>query len=210
MATIYFPESRPSEHKLAALIEDCRKIELAPDHQNEASSWTCQVALGFDAKGGLPQVACFPSHYTEVISAFVWRENAIRLVLQFHTELRVTKLMQDNLGRILQYMDAILCCLAQEAGNVASKDRDPKWRCKVFDSYLAIDFFVGRHEPSMVRNFRRQSDLNIDRVDVAQIGQKSHIFQIMPPLTLMFPSYYRLEGACRQPWRCLVWSPIII
>lgn len=175
MATTFFPESRTGGRKLAELIENDRKTEFVADQENKASNWACQVVVGFDEKRGSLRVARFPSHYMEVIRAFLWRESAIRLVLQWRAKLGVTKLMEDNLGRILKYMDTIFTRLCKEAANVASEDRDPEWRCKVFDSYLAIEFFVGRHEPSMVREFRRHSDVNIDRVNVAQVGQKSHI-----------------------------------
>ena len=173
---MYFPESEPGPRKIAQLLAQGRVVKLIPKGE-EWTKWTCHVQVGYDEKCGLPILVQLPHHYGEAINAFVWREQALWLVLQFKEELCLMPNIITNFSMVLAYMDAILCRLAEEASHVKEEDRTQKWRCKVFDDYLAIEFYVSRHEPRFIRDFRRKHDLNIDCVNVAEIGQNSRTFQ---------------------------------
>ncbi|KAI6140222.1 hypothetical protein BKA82DRAFT_4019515 [Pisolithus tinctorius] len=146
MATQYFPSSlgSVSKSRIDSVLENDRSVRLAAGNE---SSWTSQV-IGDTGD----MVAQLPAHYYEHLQAFFWREKAIRLVLQFQEELEIVR----------------------EAKSTKRDARVPDWRSPTFDNYILIEYHVERHEPEMVREYRRKNNYNINMQSIEDINWHAH------------------------------------
>ncbi|KAI6140227.1 hypothetical protein BKA82DRAFT_4019520 [Pisolithus tinctorius] len=103
-------------------------------------------------------------------------KKAIRLVLRFKKkgEVQVEEPLVENLTMILAYMNRVFVQVVVEAKKVKRTDRTLDWRSPTFDNYLLIEYFVRRHEPAQVRNYRRNNDHNINRASIAEVDWVRH------------------------------------
>ncbi|KAI6137954.1 hypothetical protein BKA82DRAFT_4022119 [Pisolithus tinctorius] len=168
MATQYFPSSlgSVSKSRIDSVLENDRSVRLAAGNE---SSWTSQV-IGDTGD----MVAQLPAHYYEHLQAFFWREKAIRLVLQFQEELEVQDRLKSNLTLILVYMDRVFTQIVREAKSTKRDARVPDWRSPTFDNYILIEYHVERHEPEMVREYRRKNNYNINMQSIDDINWHAH------------------------------------
>ncbi|KAF8438807.1 hypothetical protein L210DRAFT_3504575 [Boletus edulis BED1] len=104
--------------------------------------------------------ALFPDHYLEHVRRYCWREDCIRMVLEFGDKLQIPHTLQYNLEMVLWYMDEVFNRL--EAETKRDVEKDPICRSKTFDSYLKIEYWVSHHEPTHVRDYRRSHNRNIN------------------------------------------------
>ncbi|KAI6155863.1 hypothetical protein BKA82DRAFT_4011275 [Pisolithus tinctorius] len=167
---MYYPSSLGFIHNLKALLKKDRHVRLA-EGGSEGTIWPCQVTHADDKV-----VVELPHHYYEPIQAFTWREKAIRLVLRFKKkgEVQVEEPLVENLTMILAYMNRVFVQVVVEAKKVKRTDRTLDWRSPTFDNYLLIEYFVRRHEPAQVRNYRRNNDHNINRASIAEVDWVRH------------------------------------
>ncbi|KAI6149954.1 hypothetical protein BKA82DRAFT_4014375 [Pisolithus tinctorius] len=146
---MYYPSSLGFIHNLKALLKKDRHVRLA-EGGSEGTIWPCQVTHADDKV-----VVELPHHYYEPIQAFTWREKAIRLVLRFKKKGEVAG------GRA--------------AGG--ESDHDPRIYEQGFRSSSCggeEKYFVRRHEPAQVRNYRRNNDHNINRASIAEVDWVRH------------------------------------
>ncbi|KAI6137533.1 hypothetical protein BKA82DRAFT_4023803 [Pisolithus tinctorius] len=138
---------------------------------SEGTIWPCQVTHADDKV-----VVELPHHYYEPIQAFTWRGKAIQLVLRFKKkgEVEVEEPLVENLTMILAYMNRVFVQVIVEAKKVKCTDRTLDWCSPTFDNYLPIEYFVRRHEPAQVRNYRRNNDHNINRASIAEVDWVHH------------------------------------
>lgn len=155
MATIYFPQRAPNDERANRLVLQRRAI-----HDRDGSP--SEVSVDSEV------VASIPTHYIKHIKRFFWREDCIRLVLHLHNKVPISHRLQKNLKMILWYMDHVFKRLVAELPD--ELDKNDASRSSTFDCYLKVEYWVGRHEPVHVRNYRRSNDRNIDRSDVEELG----------------------------------------
>lgn len=120
-------------------------------------------------------VASIPTHYLKHVRQFLWREDCLRLVLHLYNNVEIPRPLYNNLKLVLYYMDEIFKRFIAELSK-GPDDDDDYLRSKTFDSYLRVEYWVGRHEPVHVREYRRSNDQNIDRGDITTLGECSPCF----------------------------------
>src|SRR6266568_5063198 len=155
MATIHFPQTAPTDARVTKLIMKRRAI-----HHCENS--LSQVSVDRSV------VASIPSQYLDHIKRFIWREDCLRLVLHLYNVIDIPQKLHRNLKMVLCYMEEVFKCFIAEIPK--ELDQNNTSRSRTFDSYLKVEYWVGRHEPVYVREYRRSNDRNIDRSDVQKLG----------------------------------------
>ncbi|KAF8435842.1 hypothetical protein L210DRAFT_934798 [Boletus edulis BED1] len=160
MATVYYPDHVPGKVKLARLLKMKRDVVTYENSSNFA----------VHSRG---QPTCFlPGYYLDHMNRFIWREEAIRLVLQFRNQLDISDELEGNLKMVLWYMDDVFDrILAETEGNSVAY---AILHSDIFDSYSVIEFFVRRHEPKSVVTFRRREDINLDRARIDDCDWKAY------------------------------------
>lgn len=159
MATAYFPRTVPMSRKTQKMIDTRRTISTFVDSQI------------FDVNVNNRPVASFPRHYLQHIRRFIWHEDSIRIVLRLGDQLNIPCELENNIKMILWYMDEVFKRLVAE---IPRRIQDTaEYHSRTFDSYLKIEYWVGRHEPTHLRDYRRANDLNIDQTNVDQFGESS-------------------------------------
>ena len=101
----------------------------------------------------------------------MWREDCLRLVLHLHKEIDISDQLHKNLKMILWYMDEVFKRFVAELPKRLNENDAS--RSQTFDRYLKVEYWVGRHEPVNVRNYRRSNNQNIDRSVVTELGMYS-------------------------------------
>ena len=162
MPTILFPENIPSKQKLKRLLATRRQVTI-----DNKTNLVC-VAVNGRTMLTLPL-----QHYLIHIQHFLWREDAIRLVLHYSAQLNVSEELSDNLKMCLWYMDLVMEGMISESGPTVT-DKST-FRSEVFDWYLVLEYWVRRHEPLKVREFRRNSDRNLNHSSTNECGECSGI-----------------------------------
>jgi len=161
MATLHFPDHVPKGVKLGRLLSTRRIVRV---YENTS---LVDVETNGDVLMSLTE------RYVKHIQYFVWREDTIRLVIHFARQLKIETELENNLKMILWYMDEVHNAIVDQSDPDITEDSP--FRSPVFDSYLFIEYFVGRHEPLNVRQYRRDQDRNIDRGDIMECGESSSI-----------------------------------
>jgi len=158
MATTYFPQKAPNDACANDLILKRRAIQK-PDG--------CPFQISVDSS----VVVSIPSHYVRHMERFMWREDCLRLVLHLHKEIDISDQLHKNLKMILWYMDEVFKRFVAELPKRLNENDAS--RSQTFDRYLKVEYWVGRHEPVNVRNYRRSNNQNIDRSVVTELGMYS-------------------------------------
>lgn len=89
------------------------------------------------------------------------------MVLSFAWQLELDSSWKMALSRILVYMYKVWQESEKEAAeeeNIAAVQKralDDQWRSMTLDRYLGIEFYIRRHEPAIVREFRRSHMVNV-------------------------------------------------
>lgn len=172
MASQHFPSKTIDTSHISDLTKFSYTVMHAP---RPGPQWTCQLMKSFvhghDKQLTSTLVQDLPDHYTENLKMFTWRRNVISILIHYQRETGLSKLddLLLTLQRYLVYMECIIDILVKEAGVV--DDRVPHWRCRTFDLYLITEFCVRRHEPEAVRQYRRTSNVNLNRVDINTLGE---------------------------------------
>jgi hypothetical protein len=164
MTSLHFPESVPGNETVQRLVAIRRKIQTFGDDHNFG------IFVNQEVEG------LFPIYYLDHIRRFFWREDCLRMVLHFCNTSILPLALQDNLRMVLAYMDEVFNNFVKEIPQEYSLMNT---RSKTFDAYLKIEFWVGRHEPPYVRQYRRANERNIDRSCVMECGTSLVRFQIL-------------------------------
>ncbi|KAI5999284.1 hypothetical protein EDD15DRAFT_2193946 [Pisolithus albus] len=163
MSHAYFPETAPEATTLDSMMQK-RKIVKGSE------SSRCVIKIR-DDDDETREIDIPGSYYTHM-QRFVWRERAICAVLTNSEELEVGEELQDTLKKVLWYMGGIFERICVESRKAVA--REQQWRSEVFDKYLKIEYHVMRHEPWLVRQFRRNNDMNLDRSKVTELDWKAY------------------------------------
>ncbi|KAI6014166.1 hypothetical protein EDC04DRAFT_3094136, partial [Pisolithus marmoratus] len=81
-------------------------------------------------------------------------------MLSFARQLELDSPWEVALSKILVYMYRVWQESEKEAAEeekiaaVQKRELDDQWRSKTLDKYLGIEFYIRRHEPAIVREFR--------------------------------------------------------
>ncbi|KAG6369567.1 hypothetical protein JVT61DRAFT_14272 [Boletus reticuloceps] len=166
MATLLFPDHLPLNGGTLIHINTRREIQRFADN----------VAFGITVEGETARI--LPIHYLDHIRRFFWREDCIRLVLQFYAKIIIPSDLEENLQLVLAYMDEVFKCFVAEFPPYS--ELLPTSRSKTFDNYLKIEFWVGRHEPTHVRDYRRSNERNLDRSDITECDWEAYEARLGP------------------------------
>lgn len=157
MATAHYPNHVPGATKLNRLLKTTRHV-VQYNH-------TPSFAVFSDGAS-----ACqLPQRYLDHLRRFVWREEAIRLVLRHRNELDLPEILEDNLKMVLWYMDCLFDRLAAEANQ--DRNMNAAFRSDIFENYLIIEYCVRRHEPKAITKFRSESQIVLDRTSLKRCGK---------------------------------------
>ncbi|KAI6029949.1 hypothetical protein PISMIDRAFT_24005 [Pisolithus microcarpus 441] len=152
MSHAYFPDTVPEGTTLDLMMAKRKVVEGSEARR-------CLVKIREDDAD--TKEIDLPGSYYAHMQRFVWRETAIRVVLANSETLGVGEGLQDTLKQVLWYMCGIFERIGVESRKAIA--RQPQWRSEAFDNYLKIEYHVMRHEPWLVREFRRNNDTNLDR-----------------------------------------------
>ncbi|KAI6096127.1 hypothetical protein F5141DRAFT_1067849 [Pisolithus sp. B1] len=169
MSHAYFPESVPEDATLNALMNKRRTIE-----GSEATRCIMKVHV----LANKTQEINLPGSYCNHMRHFVWRENAIWLVLSRSDDLKVEEGLSEMLKKVLWYMGGIFERICVESRKATA--REPEWHSETFDSYLQIEYYVLRHEPWLIREFRHNHDMNINRCKVKDLDWIQYEMKLGP------------------------------
>ena len=129
MVTILYPENIPSKQKLKRLLATRRQVSV-----DSKSKLVCITVSG-------RTVLTLSQHrYLVHIQHFLWREDAIRLVLHYSAQLDISEELSDNLKMCLWYMDLVMEGMISESGPTVT-DKST-FQSKVFDWYLVLEYWV--------------------------------------------------------------------
>ncbi|KAN0101315.1 hypothetical protein V8E55_001299, partial [Tylopilus felleus] len=106
-----------------------------------------------------------PDSYHAHLQRFVWREEAIRLVLAHEEELELSEDFVDNITMFMWYMDNVFKRMMIESGPKVKK-AESSYHSPTFDNYLLVEHCVRRHEPVNVRAWRRTTDVPFEDFNV--------------------------------------------
>lgn len=158
MATSYYPNDVPTTQTLRRLLETHRKV------WSDAHSRVVEVAI--DGK----VLLVLPDSYHAHLQRFVWREEAIRLVLAHEEELELSEDFVDNITMFMWYMDNVFKRMMIESGPKVKK-AESSYHSPTFDNYLLVEHCVRRHEPVNVRAWRRTTDVPFEDFNVHECGE---------------------------------------
>jgi len=153
MSMSHFPDGVPTETELQGLLAIRREVKT--DGLAGNNGWTCAVY----SEGNIDQV--LPSHYHDHLKEFFWREASISLVLTFRKELSIPQELQNTVAKVLKFMNIVYMCLKRDAKRVQVVSHTPEWRSTTFDR--CIEYWVKRHEPFLVREFRRKNKVVVNQ-----------------------------------------------
>lgn len=158
MATVFYPDNIPSNTDVDLLLHTRRSLRSNRNSTN--------VAVIVDDR----HVLNAPEQYVAHLKRFFWREDALRVILiKFMDDDALSITLEGNLKCILQYMDAVFKEFVADMGR--HKGSDDAFRCRLFDHYLSIEFWVRRHEPRNVLKYRYDHEQSLDRCDALKLGK---------------------------------------
>ena len=153
---MYYPNKAPTDQTLRRLLRTHRRVRI---DTHSASIQVIQDSV---------VVLSLPTSYRVHIQRFVWRERAIRLVLDHAEELELADDLEVNLSMIMLYMDNVFRRIATES--TSAFVQEPTYRSTTFDSYLLTEYHIRRHEPMYVREWRRDNDDVLELASVDECG----------------------------------------
>lgn len=159
MATHHYPDHVPGATKFRRLLKTTRKVV----------TYTNSTSFAVFCDG--VSACVLPARYIDHIRRFIWREDAIRLVLNHNNVVDIPELLEENITLVLWYMDNVFDRLVTES-NLERAATAP-FRSDVFENYLIIEYWVRRHEPKNITRFRKQNSRNLDRSSLKDCGKSN-------------------------------------
>ncbi|KAI5984881.1 hypothetical protein EDD15DRAFT_2201005 [Pisolithus albus] len=163
MSHAYFPETVPDDTTLYSIMEKRKTVK-------GSEGGRCVIKIRDDDDE--TREIDIPGSYFTHMQRFVWRERAIRAVLANSEMLGIGEGLEDTLKKVLWYMGGIFERICVESRKAIA--REQQWRSEAFDNYLKIEYHVMRHEPWLIREFRRNNDTNLDRSKVTELDWKAY------------------------------------
>lgn len=170
MTTNYYPDNVPTAQTLRRMLNTHRKVCASMERS------PVDVSIEGDI------VLTLPWSYRIHIQRFVWREEAIRLVLDHTRDLKLSEDLADNLKMLLCYMDNVFKRIVAESKPFVEEGSND--RNTVFDKYLRTEYLVRRHEPMKVREWKRENDTILEDGDVDGYGKCSSLTNATSSLNL--------------------------
>lgn len=165
MTDLFFPNTAPSQQELRLLM----LIRYIPSTKAKGQyfevnvrNWELQVMSD-------PGVVSVPIHYHEHLRRFIWRQMVFMELLTRGSDLDLAHALRPMLQRYVLYMDGIVEGLLTTA---KVKKPDPGFRSRLFDLYLVVEYYVGRHEYDIVGDWRGSNlDIVLECQDVETLGK---------------------------------------
>lgn len=133
-----------------------------------------------------------PELFQKHMAAFLWRESAIRLVLLYARELKLSNALADTLAMILWYMDVVFNCSLFEFQATAATSND--CHSMTFNQYLKIEYWARRHEPKFVNASPIMADPNL----ISDCGEGVYIIIMLPGLISSI--LFEIGTCTSMPW----------
>ncbi|KAI5981107.1 hypothetical protein EDD15DRAFT_2204517 [Pisolithus albus] len=164
MIDLFFPVDPPPRDELQ-LIDLIRYMALPP----EGDKFVVQ-AMNTDYNTFACDPFDVPSYYYEHVRRFIWRHRLFIGVEKQADKLSLAVGLPTRLQRYISYLDAMIEGLFVEARRSQGND----WRSSLFDLYLSVDYFVGRHEHNRGNVWREHNpDKIMTTVDVTTLDWRT-------------------------------------
>lgn len=169
MADRFFPNTIPTTNELNLIM--LVRYVLGPDKRGGQDF--CQV-LAKDwvtKRRSYKDGILVPSTYLVHLQHFLWRELAFMEVYlrAGKQEVEIPPGLSPLLQKYIMYMDGMLEGLLTTARKNQS---NAQYRSSLFDSYLVVEYFVGRHEYDVVGNWRlKNADTILECEDAFKLGK---------------------------------------
>lgn len=149
----YFPISVPDQNELRLILLVCYTLSTKKSTYGffTVKMRNCEICLPSD-----PSTILVPLQYKEHLHHFLWQETLFMEVVSQRTTGRLT-LSQKAMSladHYIMYMDGMLEGLLTTA---RKRENDPGYRSVTFDTYLVVEYFVGRHDEHNIAGQWRKS-----------------------------------------------------
>lgn len=168
MSDRYFPSSPPSEDELRLIL----LLRYVPSSvKTKEGFFTVNVRNWELGTASDPGTILVPVRYQEHLRRFLWREMIFMEVIRRCTlrEIYLVATVSPLVKRYIMYMDGILEGLLTTA---RKRQDDVKYRSVLFEMYLNVEYFVGRHEFDIAGQWRESHpDTILECQDALQLGE---------------------------------------
>lgn len=159
MVIIFYPDHIPCVTKLAWLLKMKREIIIYLDIP------FADIHLHSEC------IFLISKAYIKHMQCFVWRKEAIHLVLCHVDNLKIPEKLKENLRMILWYLDSVFdYVIVKTNQNITN---GTSFHSETFDHYLVIKYWIYQHEPRSLTAFRKRSTINLNHWAVGHCGECS-------------------------------------
>lgn len=167
MSDRYFPASTPTEEELQLIL----LVRYVQSAQRKKEGFVTVKVRNFELDiAAEPGIILVPAHYREHLRRFLWRQTVFMEVVKRSSQSTVHLVAPASplVKRYIVYMDGIVEGLLTTA---RKRQDDPRYRSVLFDMYLTVEFFVGRHEHHVAAQWRRtHPEVVLECQDAFELG----------------------------------------
>lgn len=173
MSDLLFPNTVPTSKELSLI----KQVEYRPKITDSSDFFSIHV---FNTKtmGATESDIRIPNWYYQHVLRFLWRH---RLFLAIHgnSKIKFDRGHRTMIRRYIAYMDAVMEGLLM--GCRIAEGNDVTYRSRTFEMYLAVEFYIGRHEFDVCDTWRRANKQPIlEAIDVKDLGEYHRTCALFP------------------------------
>lgn len=169
MSDRFFPNTVPTEDELRLILLVRYHVSSAKTKKGffSVDTWNWELDVASE-----PSTILVPVRYLHHLRRFLWREMILMEVMRRSAlqEIFLSPAASPLVKRYIQYMDAIAEGLLTTA---QKRQGDSSYRSVLFEMYLNVEYFVGRHEFNVAGHWRADHpETVLECQDALELGEQ--------------------------------------